>query len=37
VYVDSGRGSFLPYIKALKDAGVFVSGAGLEPPETATP
>ncbi|HUZ62926.1 MAG TPA: YciI family protein [Acetobacteraceae bacterium] len=25
-----------PYIKALKDAGVFVGGAGLEPPETAT-
>ena len=25
-----------PYSKALKDAGVFVSGAGLQPPETAT-
>ncbi len=25
-----------PYSKALKDAGVFVSGGGLQPPETAT-
>lgn len=25
-----------PYAQALRDAGVFVSGAGLEPPETAT-
>ena len=25
-----------PYSKAFKDAGVFVSGAGLQPPETAT-
>jgi len=25
-----------PYSKALKDAGVYVSGAGLQPPETAT-
>ncbi|MGI8991918.1 MAG: YciI family protein [Bryobacteraceae bacterium] len=25
-----------PYQKALKDAGVYVSGAGLQPPETAT-
>ncbi|MGH9584559.1 MAG: YciI family protein [Bryobacteraceae bacterium] len=25
-----------PYSKTLKDAGVFVSGAGLQPPETAT-
>lgn len=24
-----------PYSKALKDAGVFVGGAGLQPPETA--
>jgi hypothetical protein len=24
------------YLKALKDAGVFVAGAGLQPPETAT-
>ncbi len=29
-------GSFLPYMQALKDAGVVVSGAGLQPPETAT-
>jgi hypothetical protein len=29
-------GSFLPYMKALRDAGVVVSGAGLEPPESAT-
>jgi hypothetical protein len=28
--------SFLPYMKALKDAGVVVAGAGLQPPETAT-
>lgn len=25
-----------PYSQALKDAGVFVGGAGLQPPETAT-
>lgn len=25
-----------PYAKALKDAGVFVNSAGLQPPETAT-
>jgi len=25
-----------PFLKALKDAGVFVGGAGLEAPETAT-
>ena len=24
-----------PYTKALKDAGVFVGGAGLQPPDTA--
>jgi hypothetical protein len=28
--------SFLPYMKALQDAGVVVAGAGLEPPHTAT-
>jgi hypothetical protein len=28
--------SFLPYMKALKDAGIVVAGAGLQPPETAT-
>lgn len=27
---------FMPYMKALKDAGVVVAGAGLEPPGTAT-
>lgn len=25
-----------PYFQALKDAGVFVGGSGLQPPETAT-
>jgi hypothetical protein len=29
-------GSVMPYMKAVKDAGIFVGGAGLEPPETAT-
>ena len=29
-------GAFVPYMKAVKDAGIFVAGAGLEPPETAT-
>ncbi len=29
-------GSFMPYMKALRDAGVIVSGAGLEPPAAAT-
>ena len=28
--------SWPPYLKALRDAGVFVSGAGLQPPESAT-
>ena len=28
--------SFLPYAKALKNAGIVVGGAGLDPPETAT-
>ena len=28
--------SWIPYLKALKDAGVFVAGSGLQPPETAT-
>ena len=27
--------SFVPYMKALRDAGVVVGGAGLEPPEAA--
>ena len=29
-------GNFLPYMKALKDSGVMVGGAGLQPPETTT-
>jgi hypothetical protein len=28
--------AFLPYAKALLNAGIVVGGAGLEPPETAT-
>jgi hypothetical protein len=28
--------SFMPYMKAVKDAGIFVSGAGLDVPETAS-
>ena len=28
--------SFLPYMKSVKDAGIFIGGAGLEPPGTAT-
>ncbi len=28
--------AFLPYMKALKDAGVVVAGAGLQPPDSAT-
>lgn len=28
--------SFMPYMKALQDAGIVVAGAGLEPPETGT-
>lgn len=27
--------SFVPYMKALQDAGIVVAGAGLQPPETA--
>jgi len=29
-------GSFLPYVQALRDAGVVVSSAGLQAPEAAT-
>lgn len=29
-------GSFVPYMKALQDAGIVVAGAGLQPPGTAT-
>lgn len=28
--------AFVPYVKAMQDAGIVVSGAGLEKPETAT-
>jgi hypothetical protein len=28
--------SFMPYVKALTDAGIVVASGGLEPPETAT-
>jgi hypothetical protein len=28
--------SFIPYMKALHDAGIVISGAGLEPPDVAT-
>jgi hypothetical protein len=28
-------GSFLPYMNALRDAGIVVAGAGLQPPETS--
>jgi len=30
------RGAFLPYMQAVKDAGILAGGAGLELPETAT-
>ncbi|MDQ2839710.1 MAG: YciI family protein [Acidobacteriota bacterium] len=30
------RAAWPPYSKALKDAGIFVSGAGLQAPETGT-
>ena len=29
-------GSFIPYLKAVKDSGILAGGAGLEPPDTAT-
>jgi len=29
-------GSFMPYLQAIRGAGIVVAGAGLEPPETAT-
>ncbi|MBV9766641.1 MAG: hypothetical protein JOZ48_17480 [Acidobacteriaceae bacterium] len=28
--------AFMPYMKAVRDAGIFRAGAGLEPPDTAT-
>ena len=33
---DAFWGSFMPYVKAVRDAGIFAGGAGLEPPESAT-
>jgi hypothetical protein len=33
---DAFWGSFMPYMKAVRDAGIFVGGAGLQPPELAT-
>jgi hypothetical protein len=33
---DAFWGAFMPYVQAVKDAGIFKGGAGLEPPETAT-
>lgn len=30
------RGAFLPYMQAVRDAGIFKNGAGLGPPEIAT-
>jgi len=30
------RGRYMAYVQALRDAGVFVAGAGLRPPEAAT-
>ena len=29
-------GAFMPYMQAVRDAGVFKGGAGLEPPDSAT-
>jgi hypothetical protein len=29
-------GSFMPYVKALREAGIVVAGAGLQPPDMAT-
>jgi hypothetical protein len=33
---DAFWGSFMPYMKAVQDAGIFVTGVGLEPPEAST-
>jgi hypothetical protein len=33
---DAFWGAFRPYLKAIKDAGIFVGGAGLQPPDMAT-
>ena len=29
-------GAFMPYMQAVRDAGIFKGGAGLEPPDSAT-
>ena len=29
-------GAFIPYMKAIREAGIFVTGAGLQPPSSAT-
>lgn len=29
-------GAFIPYLKAIREAGIFVTGAGLQPPSSAT-
>jgi hypothetical protein len=33
---DAFWGAFMPYMQAVKDAGIFKGGAGLEPPDMAT-
>jgi hypothetical protein len=33
---DAFWGSFIPYMKAVKESGIFAGGAGLEPPDMAT-
>jgi hypothetical protein len=33
---DAFWGAFLPYMQAVKDAGILGGGAGLEPPDAAT-
>lgn len=33
---DAFWGSFMPYAKAVHEAGIYAGGAGLEPPDTAT-
>ena len=33
---DAFWGSFMPYLKAVREAGILSGGAGLEPPDVAT-
>ena len=33
---DAFWASFMPYVKAIQQAGIYAGGAGLEPPDTAT-